>query len=334
MPADTERARTKHRGPVQVGKDARAPSLTRPAPGEVKNTAPVFALQPAHACPTEEKGGRLASLLVADKNSSIVGVLDSTGSLKSPQFSPYGCCPALPSLLGFNGQRADSMTGHYPLGNGYRLFMPSLMRFNRPDSMSPFNAGGMNAYAYCRMDPVNWQDADGHMPTQPRWGAGGRLSSRPVKARSLPAQVLSYPTVEENFVSYDYTEAKKALRAKVKFTSERPSDVPHDYTLIAFHGSGRRHSKSLSAGIDPRRLKRGDYGAGFYTSPDLDVAVMFSRRYGVDRQVFGVYAKDVQKWREGVEYAYPRKGWLNILEPAYKKVVIRQDIKMPVRLLD
>ena len=33
------------------------------------------------------------------------------------------------SLLGFNGERADPVTGHYVLGNGYRTFNPVLMRF-------------------------------------------------------------------------------------------------------------------------------------------------------------------------------------------------------------
>jgi RHS repeat-associated protein len=44
-------------------------------------------------------------------------------------------------LLGFNGERADPVTGHYLLGNGYRAFNPVLMRFNSPDSWSPFGDG-------------------------------------------------------------------------------------------------------------------------------------------------------------------------------------------------
>jgi len=37
-----------------------------------------------------------------------------------------------------------------------------LMRFNSPDSLSPFGKGGVNAYAYCAGDPVNRADANGH----------------------------------------------------------------------------------------------------------------------------------------------------------------------------
>ncbi|SDW89091.1 RHS repeat-associated core domain-containing protein [Pseudomonas syringae] len=66
------------------------------------------------------------------------------------------------SLPGFNGELLDSVTGHYPLGNGYRAYNPVLMRFNSPDSLSPFGKGGLNAYAYCAGDPVNRSDPSGH----------------------------------------------------------------------------------------------------------------------------------------------------------------------------
>ena len=35
------------------------------------------------------------------------------------------------------------------------------MRFNSPDSLSPFSVGGKNAYAYCGGDPVNRSDPNG-----------------------------------------------------------------------------------------------------------------------------------------------------------------------------
>ncbi|EGH65727.1 hypothetical protein PSYAC_12586, partial [Pseudomonas syringae pv. actinidiae str. M302091] len=60
-------------------------------------------------------------------------------------------------------ERVDPVTGHYLLGNGYRAFNPMLMRFNSPDSLSPFGEGGLNAYAYCAGDPVNRVDPSGHM---------------------------------------------------------------------------------------------------------------------------------------------------------------------------
>lgn len=38
------------------------------------------------------------------------------------------------------------------------------MRFNSPDSWSPFGEGGLNYYAYCMGDPVNRTDPTGHTP--------------------------------------------------------------------------------------------------------------------------------------------------------------------------
>lgn len=66
------------------------------------------------------------------------------------------------SLLGFNGELRIPIGG-YLLGNGYRTYNPALMRFNSPDSLSPFEAGGLNSYSYCSGDPVNNIDPSGHM---------------------------------------------------------------------------------------------------------------------------------------------------------------------------
>ncbi|WP_081951551.1 RHS repeat-associated core domain-containing protein [Pseudomonas cremoricolorata] len=78
-------------------------------------------------------------------------------------YSPYGVCASdIPSSLGYTGQRKDSITGCYPLGNGYRSYSPELMRFQSPDSMSPFGKGGINTYAYCTSDPINHIDPTGH----------------------------------------------------------------------------------------------------------------------------------------------------------------------------
>ncbi|WP_391089576.1 RHS repeat-associated core domain-containing protein [Vibrio sp. NH-UV-68] len=66
------------------------------------------------------------------------------------------------SPLGFNGARQDPATKLYPLGNGYRMYSPTLMRFNTHDNLSPFGPGGVNGYAYCLGDPVNRRDPSGH----------------------------------------------------------------------------------------------------------------------------------------------------------------------------
>ncbi|EJK99242.1 Rhs family protein [Pseudomonas fluorescens Q2-87] len=106
------------------------------------------------------------TLLATDQQRSVLNALDATRP-HSLAYTPYGHRPAengLLSLLGFNGERPDPVTGHYLLGNGYRAFNPVLMRFNSPDSWSPFGDGGLNAYAYCGGDPRNRVDSTGHSP--------------------------------------------------------------------------------------------------------------------------------------------------------------------------
>lgn len=103
------------------------------------------------------------TLLTTDLQRSILHALDATQP-HSLAYTPYGHrAPqnGLLSLLGFNGERADPVTGHYLLGNGYRAFNPVLMRFNSPDRRSPFDKGGVNAYAYALGDPVNHTDPTG-----------------------------------------------------------------------------------------------------------------------------------------------------------------------------
>lgn len=65
--------------------------------------------------------------------------------------------------LGFNGERRDPVSGTTHLGNGYRAYNPILMRFNCPDNLSPFGAGGINPYVYCEGDPINRSDPSGHL---------------------------------------------------------------------------------------------------------------------------------------------------------------------------
>lgn len=110
-------------------------------------------------------GEAATRLLATDHQASVLGAV-SPARLALFAYSPYGNHDlqlAAFSLLGFTGERRDSVTGHYLLGNGYRAFNPALMRFNSPDSLSPFGKGGLNAYMYCLGDPVNSIDPTGHI---------------------------------------------------------------------------------------------------------------------------------------------------------------------------
>ncbi|ARA82518.1 RHS repeat-associated core domain-containing protein [Pseudomonas amygdali pv. lachrymans str. M301315] len=102
------------------------------------------------------------NLLSTDRQISVLHALSSE-ERQPLAYSPYGHRLPGGPFSGFNGERADPVTGHYLLGNGYRAFNPVLMRFNRPDSLSPFGRGGLNAYVYCQGDPVNRSDSGGHV---------------------------------------------------------------------------------------------------------------------------------------------------------------------------
>ncbi|WP_336342073.1 RHS repeat-associated core domain-containing protein [Pseudomonas atacamensis] len=115
-----------------------------------------------------------AQLFGTDQQQSVLATLGKE-HLTDCAYSPYGHRPAdggLFSLAGFNGEQLDPVTGLYLLGNGYRAYSPTLMRFLSPDSMSPFGAGGLNAYSYCLGDPVNRVDPTGHVSWQSILGIG------------------------------------------------------------------------------------------------------------------------------------------------------------------
>lgn len=81
------------------------------------------------------------------------------------------------STLAFNGELFDDRLGGYSLGNGRRLYNPRLMRFCIPDSLSPFHIGGINSYAYCQGDPINFTDPSGHAPSIPTTPSNRKIPS-------------------------------------------------------------------------------------------------------------------------------------------------------------
>ena len=104
-----------------------------------------------------------STLLATDQQRSVLIAVD-TSQPYPIACAPYGYRPpenGLISLLGFNGELPDVLTGHYHPGKGYRQYNPVLARFTRPDILSPFKEGGLNAYAYCAGDPVNRRDPNG-----------------------------------------------------------------------------------------------------------------------------------------------------------------------------
>jgi len=138
-----------------------------------------------------ENGASECALLATDQQGSVIADL-----LQKVSYAPYGVRhPAAnpENLPGFNGQPIDKVTGYYLLGNGYRAFNPVLMRFNSPDSLGPFEKAGLNAYAYCKGDPINSFDPDGHLSFRSAGlviKAMGRLNVKKVVSQTANAPSL------------------------------------------------------------------------------------------------------------------------------------------------
>lgn len=120
-------------------------------------------------------------------------VLKKSGSTERPiAYTPYGNMSNTPSAgttPGYNGELLIIELGLYLLGIGYnRPYSFHNMRFTCPDTLSPFDAGGINAYSYCGGDPINNIDPSGHMKF---WKGVRNIFGR---KESLTKQVETYNT--------------------------------------------------------------------------------------------------------------------------------------------
>lgn len=103
-------------------------------------------------------------LLLTDQNNSVLGECQQD-TLRAAVYNAYGgrhSDELLLTTLGFNGEVRDTSSGWYLLGKGYRAYNPTLMRFQSPDSLSPFASGGVNPYMYCLGNPIALRDPTGH----------------------------------------------------------------------------------------------------------------------------------------------------------------------------
>jgi RHS repeat-associated protein len=256
-----------------------------------------------------QSGALETRLLATDQQRSVLNVLDAT-RLNSLAYSPYGHRPVengLLSLLCFNGERPDPVTGCYLLGNGYRAFNPVLMRFNSPDSWSPFGEGGLNAYVYCVGEPVNQVDKNGHVPKfiKPALRRLGWIK-KPTAAK---------PSIE-------------TLVPPIAIQSENDT-----YTLIGFHGTSEKFAKEMQrTGPKPEFDTKPNlsFGHGFYTTPDVSIAQryanfhstkMFARNPG---GLLAAYLKNPSEKALGKDYKFI---------PKYQELVLRKHIYDDVILI-
>lgn len=243
---------------------------------------------------------RTDSLLLALKTASSTTLLgtdqqDSVLHADSAAiaYSAYGhreVPAALPNVPGFNGEQPDPVTGHYLLGNGYRAYNPLLMRFNSPDSLSPFGKGGLNAYAYCAGDPVNRSDPTGHFSFIT---SVDDLANLFTLATSQARQLATNPVAALASVSRPITRAQRLAErasklstgkavARQRLSAQIPtSSNPQLRTLPASRVPEiipfkyPTHSETSSALIklnDPKAMALGIYGRGKLSLPAFNQA--------------------------------------------------------------
>ncbi|CAN7514408.1 RHS repeat-associated core domain-containing protein [Pseudomonas umsongensis] len=122
------------------------------------------------------------TLLATDQAHSLLKTLSSNNP-QQLSYTAYGHHPPVSgssALIGFNGECPDATTGHYPLGQGNRFFNPVLMRFNSPDELSPFGQGGINPYAFCGGDPINYYDPTGNVRFFRPWESAAVIVKKPL----------------------------------------------------------------------------------------------------------------------------------------------------------
>lgn len=113
----------------------------------------------------QSNDGKAPLLLQTNASHSVIAE-SLAGDHRYAAYTAYGAQPVnltepLRAGLGYNGEVVDADSGWYLLGNGYRAYNPALMRFHSPDVQSPFGDGGLNYYAYCQGNPVNFRDPTG-----------------------------------------------------------------------------------------------------------------------------------------------------------------------------
>lgn len=211
----------------------------------------------------DDANTRDTTLLASDQQRSILQALKASHPLQPIAYSPYGhrtTVNGLLSLLGFNGERPDPVTGCYLLGNGYRAFNPVLMRFISPDNLSPFGKGGVNSYAYCLGNPVNSSDPSGQIP--------------------LFKKILNslFEPTDPNSKSWIPRFGHRPHSVSQRRLSDPGPAIPSltDPDFMGYHGTSRDSAnKLLKEGVQPQRSET---RPGFFLSPDKELAVDYANR--------------------------------------------------------
>lgn len=220
----------------------------------------------------------------------------ANGSHSTFGWSPFGATAKRSglsaSLPGFNGERADPLSGVTHLGNGYRAYSPVLRRFTCPDNASPFGEGGVNPYAYCEGDPINHTDPSGHGIITLIIRAiafGVRMGLKAVMAEGTEAAVTTVGYVETGVT----TATMVATGVSSKAVKKKNPEAARKLGWAAL-GTGLAATAGIGEGIG-RRILRARRAAAQATQPVQTVT------YNVTGDIAEIFSKTAQTAGETIE---------------------------------
>ncbi|MDI9779804.1 RHS repeat-associated core domain-containing protein [Pseudomonas putida] len=215
-------------------------------------------------------------------------------------YTPYGYIAVNHNegAIRFTGQWFEPVAGGYMLGNGYRLYSPSLMRLLSQDFHSPFGSGGLNAYAYCNGDSVNKVDPSGHSGRF--LGQSSRNTSRPVTPPLIRARIQSGSRAPENTYSAAPKPTVEALMSRHKINRTGASMVLNGVPVEIVQRSISNKIPLSTNFIEHAKLPKDFLIAGvdelLSTGSDIEVAVYRNSLYYFTLSDNGLNIRDQTEW--------------------------------------